>query len=326
VRAVATIPRLFAALAFWAMLHASPGKAEAHGGLAATAEFLAPVGLENWSAGDAFTLTWTDTDRPIPTGTATIDFFYTGIAVPTNAFGTIPEIIRSFPIASGILESDRQNQVRFDTTPLPTGHYQVWSVINEPPLETALGTPTVTTRSRGYITVIRDNEIPPPAVLITRPDSPFAFADEQLTIRYATYDPDQSAQVRLTGQHMDSGEVVVIGETLPSTATATVTWATQDLASGEWMIRGDIEDRRGERHSTYARFFVLVSHRSTPPDAGSPSPPAAMQPPNAINTPSSGCTASPAGQSSDPMLLLLGFLLGLQSLRRRCTTSLWSNR
>ena len=113
-----------------------PASAVGHGGQPAVAYLNEPAGVDN-VVDDSFTFTWIDADRPIPTGTATVDFFYMRERVSAFIAGTIPPWLDENVVVRGLLEKDLTNSYTWDTSSVPAGTYQLWSRVAEPPEEIA---------------------------------------------------------------------------------------------------------------------------------------------------------------------------------------------
>ena len=67
------------------------GSAWAHGGLPAEAILVDPNEIAVWD--QSIELLWIDSDNPIPTGTATVNLFYTADMPPTFEPGTHPDAL-----------------------------------------------------------------------------------------------------------------------------------------------------------------------------------------------------------------------------------------
>lgn len=300
---------------------AAPGLAIAHSGAPAVAWVNDPddVGV---IADREFTFTWIDSDQPIPTGTATIDFYYTARRPPTFQAGDLPELLEGEPIVLDIREADRTNSYTWDTSKVPAGSYLIWSRVNEPPEEMSA---EIISFSPGVLTIAHEGDELHPAVMLTTPDSPFRFADISYTVRWRAFDPDGSARLTLEAFQPGDDDVYPIAEDLPAEAEGSVEWLTLDLPEGDYMIRAVITDARGLSFTNWSRYFLLVTHFGPPRDAGvrndagavAPTPDAGARPDAGeaeAEEPGCGCTGGPA--SAVPSSLMLVLLLALYRRRR----------
>ncbi|MCK6545034.1 hypothetical protein L6R52_04145 [Myxococcota bacterium] len=242
--------------------------AGAHAGGLAQAVLSNPRGVGEEIADESFTFLWMDSDRPVPTGTTTIDFYYTAVNPPTFTAGEIPPTITGTAIVRGVWERDTTNQHTWDTSSVPTGNYWIWSFVDDPPGE--VGAVEVLTFSPGLVSIQHPGDPVPPAVIVTKPDSPFRWADAYFDIGYSAYDPDGTGRVRLEAtRELDGSNLVVIADDLPAVPNGRFFWETYDLAEDDWLVRATITDDRGYSFSAWSRYFVLVTHVSRPvPDAG----------------------------------------------------------
>lgn len=251
----------------WALAF-GPRDAAAHGGQPTVAWVNDPVGVGN-VVDESFTFTWADFDRSIPTGTATVDFYYVTARPPTFAAGTIPEPLDGTPIVTGIFEKDLANSHTWDTRNVPAGSYLIWSRVNEPPSE--VYSPLIISYSPGVLTVAHPGDPVHPAVMVTTPDTPFRFADQSFEVRYAAFDPDGTGRVKLeAGTSLDGTGFTTLAEDLPASADGAFTWDTSGLAEADWTIRATITDGRGYTFTHYGRYFLLVTHLGPRPDASVP--------------------------------------------------------
>jgi hypothetical protein len=262
--------------------------AGAHAGGLAQAVLSNPRGVGDEVADDSFTFLWMDSDRPVPTGTTTIDFFYTSENPPTFTAGEIPPTLTGTAIVRGLWEREATNQYTWDTSSVATGHYWIYSFVDDPPGE--VGSVEVLTFSPGVVTIAHPGDPVPPAVIVTKPDSPFRWADAFFEIGYSAYDPDGTGRVRIEAtRELDGSNLTVIADDLPAVPDGTFFWETYALAEDDWLVRVTITDGRGLSFSAWSRYFVLVTHVARPtadagvvdaavPDAGVASPDAGDRP------------------------------------------------
>ena len=216
---------------------------------------------------EEFTLEWSDYDGPSPTGTVTVNWFYTNKMPRTFQPGVIPDDLTGNVIVRGIDEADLTNRYVWNTSTVTPGSYFVWSLIDEPPEEMALL--RVVAFARGVVTIAHPGDEVHPAVIISRPDSPYYLADESFRIEYEAFDPDGTATVSLEVSSATVGEdFTVLVENLPAASKGEFIWDTKELEEGDWTIRAKITDQRGLSQLTYSRFFLRVQHNETELDAG----------------------------------------------------------
>jgi hypothetical protein len=119
------------------------------------------------------------------------------------------------------------------------------------------------------ITVVHGDDPVPPSVVITKPDTPFRFADQSYDVEYDAHDPDGTGTVKLEAAlHGSSEPMIVLAEELPALDKGTFTWNVKDLPRGDYMLRATITDARGMSFSSYGRYFLLVEHFETGTDGG----------------------------------------------------------
>lgn len=300
-------------------------EAMAHGGQPTVAWVNDPIGVGH-VVDRSFTFTWLDFDKAISTGTATVDFYYIATRPPTFSAGTIPDPLDGTPIITGILEKDLANAHTWDTSSVPAGSYLIWSRVNEPPSE--VFSPLIISYSPGVLTVAHPGDPVHPAVMITTPDTPFRFADQEFEVRYSAFDPDGTGKVKLeAGTTLDGTNFITLAEDLPAVADGAFHWDTSQLAEADWTLRATITDARGLSFTHYGRYFLLVTHLGPRPDASIPD--ASTQNDGSViptydggfedpapKKPAEGCACSAFPDrvtSAEPMAVLLLFV----ALRRR---------
>ena len=300
----------------------SSREASAHGGQPTVAWVNDPIGVGN-VVDQSFTFTWLDFDKPVATGTATVDFYYIATRPPTFSAGTIPDPLDGTPIVTGILEKDLANAHTWDTSAVPAGSYLIWSRVNEPPSE--VFSPLIISYSPGVLTVAHPGDPVHPAVMITTPDTPFRFADPEFEVRYAAFDPDGTGKVKLeAGTTLDGTNFITLAEDLPAVADGAYHWDTSQLAEADWTLRATITDERGLSFTHYGRYFLLVTHLGPRPDASvvdaSPQNDGSIIPTYdggveepAPKKPAEGCACSasdhrPAAAKALPLVLALLFI------------------
>jgi len=216
---------------------------------------------------EEFTLEWSDYDGPSPTGTVTVNWFYTNRMPRTFQPGVIPDDLTGEVIVRGIDEADLTNRYVWNTSTVAPGSYFIWSLIDEPPEEMALL--RVVAFARGVVTIAHSGDEIHPAVMISRPDSPYYLADDSFRIEYEAFDPDGTATVTLEVSSSTVGEnFEIIADRLPAVPKGDFTWNTKELSEGDWTIRAKIVDQRGLSQLSYSRFFLRVQHNIENLDAG----------------------------------------------------------
>lgn len=239
--------------------------AAAHGSNPAVAWMKSPEGVGT-VVDEAFTFGWADADTPIPTGTATVDFYYSARRPPAFARGDLHPLLEGAPVVRGILEKDHTNTFTWDTSAIPSGSYFLWSMVVEPPEE--FMAPQIISFSPGVLTVAHPGEPVHPALIITTPATEFSFADEAFTIGWSAFDPDGTGRVRI---EVGTSSLGIDYQTLVADAPAAqgeLLWDTAQAPDGDWYIRGTITDGRGLSFTTYANYLLLVAHDVGAPDAG----------------------------------------------------------
>lgn len=246
-----------------------PLKAFAHGGNPAEARVTAPADV-GVVADESFHITWIDTDAPIPTGTATVNLFYTERMPPTFFLGDIPDQLEGTPIVSGIPEPDTDNAYDWDIRSVPSGTYWIWSRVDEPPEPTP--SPVYLSFSKGPLHVRHPGDPIGPSVRITRPNTEIAYSDEEYEIRYRAFDPNGTASVRLeAGTSVDGTDFEIIADDLPATSTGAFVWDTRDLEEADWTLRAVITDDV-DTFTAYSPYFLLITHFIPGRDAGPAGP------------------------------------------------------
>lgn len=311
-----------AALAAASLYSAS---AWAHGADPAVAYINEPVGVGN-VVDDEFFFTWVDADRSIPTGTATVDFYYTDRQAPTFLNGERHPDLTGTPIVLGIIEKEMPNEYTWDLTNVPSGSYLLWSEVIEPPEENMAV--KIIEFSPGILTVAHPGDPVHPAVMLRTPTSPFQYSDDFIELMYSAFDPDGTGRVMLEARAYPNGEdYMLIADDLPADEEGSYGWDTSELDEGDWILRATITDDRGLSHYHYARYFLLVTH--PPPirpdagvidagkDAGSTPPPrdagvGATEPPSEDGC---SCTSAKRASSGFEMIAIL-LLFGVVTRRR----------
>ena len=218
-------------------------------------------------ADESYLITWTDYDGPSLTGTVTVNWYYTDIMPRTFPRGLIPDSLMGEEVVTGIDEADRTTAYEWDTSSVAAGSYFIWSLIDEPPEEMAVL--RVVAFARGVVTVAHPGDPIHPAIIFTRPDSPYFLADSEFAIRYQAFDPDGTGKVKIEASSSSvSDDFIILGENLPAVEDGVLLWDTSGLSEGDWTLRASLEDARGLSHSTYCRFFLRVQHISDSPDSG----------------------------------------------------------
>lgn len=256
------------AVVMLALLAAVPGPLEHVGGGPPVAWPDTPSQVGEM-ADDTFTITWTDFDAPIPTGTATIDLYYTDRMPPTFQLGIIPPDLHGEHIVGGIPEADLANRYVWNTSTVAAGAYFIWSLIDEPPSEGF--TLRVVAFSRGVVTIAHPGDPVHPSVIVSRPGNPYDIAEGVFTLGYSAFDPDGTGRVKIEATtSTDATNFVLLAQDLPAVADGTFDWDTALYDEGDWMIRVTIEDDRGLSFVAFNRWFLRVEHPLVQPDAGTP--------------------------------------------------------
>lgn len=309
------------------------GDARAHLGNPTVAWLNDPVGVGT-VVDEEVTFTWVDFDMSIPTGTATVDFFYTDRRPPAYLNGEIHPLLEGTPIVQGIWEKDPDNSYTWDTSDVPAGSYFIWSVVLEPP--EAILSPQIVSFSPGVLTIAHPGDEVHPALLVTTPSSPFQFADEEHVVRWQAFDPDGTGLVTIEVGTSSLGEdFETIAADLPASDESFL-WITEDVPEDEWQVRATITDARGLSFTTYSQYVLQVTHVPSEVDAGVVDAGSATADAGVRGVPDAGFVEVPGGdgcrcvqpQDAAPSLLLavgLG-LLGLFASRRRLRSQLAPSR
>lgn len=264
---------------------------------------------------------WTDTNFLTPTGTISIDWFYTPVMPPTFQLGVTPDDLEGTVVVLGVDEQDRTDAYTWDTSTVAPGSYWLWSRMNDLPGETSL---RINAFSRGVVTVAHPGDVIHPAIAMTSPRSPFEVAESsEYLVTYEAFDPDGTGRVTLEAMRQrDGSDAIEIASDLPAASSATVTWRLTDLPEGDWILRATLRDARGLTAVAYGRF-VLSVYLAWMADAGARPSAAADGGQEDIGTYDAGgraATASGCGcagtPSSSPSISSL-FLVALCWLGRR---------
>ncbi|MEQ9497563.1 MAG: hypothetical protein RIT81_11910 [Deltaproteobacteria bacterium] len=244
----------------------APATAWAHGADPAVAYITAPTGVGN-VVDESVELLWVDADRSIPTGTATVDFYYTDRQPPTFQAGERPDDLVGETIVTGIWEKEMPNAYTWDTTSVPAGSYLIWSQVVEPPEENMAI--QIIGLSPGIVTVAHPGDPVHPAVYLTSPTSPFKFAHRSFELTWDAFDPDGTGRVRLEAMIGPDGEPLLIADDLPPDQGSFV-WDTSQLEENDWTLKATITDDRGLSFYHYSNYVLLVTHNVPEDDAGVP--------------------------------------------------------
>lgn len=240
-------------------LSALPTQAVAHGGVEASAFVLDPdrVGVV---ADEQFRFRWLDASSVgAATASTTHTFYYSTFLPPPWSLFLGPEDLEGTPIVEGVPEASPENAHTWDTRAVPAGAYWIWSIASDPDLELPFQSIVF---SPFPLVVARSGEPLHPYVVLETPDSPSAFAEsDRFTVRYAAFDPDGTGRVRLARALDGTSTFVSVAEDLPPDEAGRLEVDTQDWPAGDWVLRAEIEDARGLRFSTFARFTLLVFRR-----------------------------------------------------------------
>lgn len=237
----------------------------AHGANPAVAWLDNPVGVGT-VVDTELAFTWVDFDMSIPTGTATIDFYYSARRPPAYQIGEIHPLLEGTPIVQGILEKAPENRHVWDTSAVPPGAYFIWSQVIEPPEE--FMAPQIISFSPGVVSIAHPGDPVHPAILMTTPDTPFRFADDSYTLSWLAFDPDGSARVKLEAGTSSMGvDFQLLAENLDPLGPS-FEWDTSELEDKDWFIRATITDGRGLSFTTYSEYVLAISHPPERPDAG----------------------------------------------------------
>lgn len=211
---------------------------------------------------------WNDSNYITPTGTISIDWFYTRAIPPTFQLGATPPELEGTPIVLGVDEQDRTDAFTWDTSSVAPGSYWIWSRVNDLPGEMTI---RINAFSRGVVTVAHPGDPVYPAIILATPPSPFVIVETgSYDVAYEAFDPDGTGRVTLEAMRTRTGtDAFVIADGLPAARSATITWDVRDLPEGNWILRAKLVDARGLQAQAYARFLVTIEH-PTQADAGRP--------------------------------------------------------
>lgn len=259
----------FAIAAWLVVLAAGPELASAHpSGGPAVAWPLAPRGV-GVLADQSFPFSWTDTNLFTPTGTITIDWFFTASMPPTFQIGSTPPDLEGTVIVRGVPETDPANRWVWNTATVAAGSYFLWSRVNDLPTE--VSSIRINAFSPGVVTVAHPGDPVHPAIFLTQPDSPFTFADQSFKLEWQAFDPDGTATIRL--ELMRSREVagaILLADGLAATSTGSFVVDTHAEPEGDLIFRATIRDARGLSFVSYPRYLLRVLHDPAPLDASTP--------------------------------------------------------
>lgn len=323
---------------FFGLVLSSSGSTSAHPAIGAPTAYPTVPDTVGVVVSSTFTITWLDYDRPIPTGTATIDWYYVTENPRTYLIGALPEDLRGELIVGGIDEADPANSYTWDVSNVPSGSYFVWSQVTEPPEE--MSVLQLFSFSQGVVTVHHPGDPLHPAVCFNKPDNPFTLVDESLELVLDTFDPDGTGRLKLELFTRDDPDTVVtVFEDRAPEPRFSYSLDTSALEEGDYGLRFSIMDARGLSFTAYTRWFFRVSHRLAEPDAGPndaradagpgeldlgpgadlgpAAPDAGVAPPEDEGCACAGAhTVRPTGRTAF-MVVLLGAGLGLLPSRRR---------
>lgn len=247
----------------------APTLAGAHpSGGPAVAWPLAPRGV-GVLADQSFPFSWTDTNLFTPTGTITIDWFYTASMPPTFQIGATPADLEGRVIVRGVPETDPANRWVWNTATVAAGSYFLWSRVNDLPTE--VSSIRINAFSPGVVTVAHPGDPVHPAIFLPQPDSPFTFADQSFKVEWQAFDPDGTATIRLElMRSRDVAGAILLTEGLAATATGSFVVDTRAEPEGDLIFRATIQDARGLSFVSYPRYLLRVLHDPMPLDASAP--------------------------------------------------------
>jgi hypothetical protein len=316
-----------------------------HGGQPAQAVLLTPDTLGP-TVSDTFMLEWLDAGPPPPlTGSALVSFYYAAEVPPTFPLGSIPPTLTGTAIVTGLLEESEPNELAWDVSSIPSGHYWLYSRVDDPPAEMSAQYIRISTVP---LSILHPGEDLGPAVAITRPQSEFASGDETYNIEYQSYDTTGTARITFEAAAEIFGREprwITVADNIRAQREGAIVWETIGLAEGDWVLRATITDCMGRTHRAYARYFVFLTHLdpidagtsdSGPYDAGSledwcasldrmdAAPTDANTPDASVADavappppPSDGCGCRASTSAASPWLPLLALLLALRSRSAR---------
>lgn len=302
-----------------------PGAARAHGGADASA-FLIDPAQPGVVVDEAYRFTWFDaSDIDAATASTTHTFNFSSYLPPPWPVFAAPDGLEGTPIVEDVPELDPANAYTWDTSEVPAGVYFLWSIAADPDLQ--IPSQTVVFSPFPLVVAHAGDPVAPWATLET-PDSPAAYAEgDRYELAYSVFDPDGTGSLTLERGDEDSSgrlpETFVPVDVTLAPSTGSITLDTSDWPEGRHVLRIAIEDARGMRFSSFARFSLLVARTARDagvmdggrdagsvdggdagaPDAGSSSPPESKD----------GCICAGRPSASGPWVLLAG----LAWLRRR---------
>jgi hypothetical protein len=251
---------------FLALLLA-PRLAFAHGGNPAQAVVLEPTMLGP-TVDDSYLVQWLDAGPPPPpTGSAMVNLYYTRDIPITFPLGIIPPTLTGTAIFNNMLEELDPNEYLWDTSNVPSGHYWIWSRVDDPPAEAS---PQYIRFSPAPLTILHPGDSIGPAITLLKPQSEFATSDEFYTLDYQTWDSTGKARIRFEASpdaFRTEPMWFVFADNVAAAPTGTVGFNTAVLDEGDYMFRATITDCEGRSFVAHSRYFLFVAHLD-PPDAG----------------------------------------------------------
>src|SRR5688500_9578287 len=158
-----------------AVIALAPRSAAAHGGNPAQAVVLTPMELGT-PVSDSFVVEWLDAGPPPPiTGSAFVNLFYTRDIPITYPLGIIPQTLTGTAIVTGLLEENDPNTITWDVSNVPSGHYWIWSRVDDPPAEMSA---QYIRFSPTPLTVLHPGDEIGPAIALIKPQSEFSTSDK----------------------------------------------------------------------------------------------------------------------------------------------------
>jgi hypothetical protein len=246
-----------------------PRTAAAHGGNPAQAVVLTPEEL-GAPVADSFLIEWLDAGPPPPiTGSAYVNLYYTRDIPYAFPLGIIPPTLTGTAIETGIQEELEPNMLTWDVSDVPSGHYWIWSRVDDPPAEMSA---QYIRFSPTPLTVLHPGDEIGPAIALLKPQSEFSTADDFYTIDYQSWDPTGSARIRFEASpdaFRSEPMWFVIADNIAAQPKATIGWNTASLSEGDYMLRATITDCNGRSFVAHSRYFLFVAHID-PVDGGVP--------------------------------------------------------
>ncbi len=202
---------------------------------------------------DAVRLRWTDYDSVTAFGDSYVEVMSSTYSFPPAFFGQRPTARAE--LIHRVAESDLTNAFTWNTSTVASGHYLVWSWVQEPaaePMPLAL-----THEAPNWVTVVHPGEsLYGPTVVIVEPDNQLDNVPElrpRFEIVYSACAPDGAgAVVRLEAAYRGR-TYELIADGLPAVADGRFTWDATGLLPGPWIIRASIRDACGRTFTSYAR-------------------------------------------------------------------------